>query len=525
MEAKIEMNNDVHEIKQLDGTRIGFILKGIVVGILVGFVVSLFRLGIEKIGEQVVHLYQTFHEKPFWMIPWFLFSLVLAYLLGRLIKSEPAIKGSGIPQVEGQLQGQLEIHWFPVLWKKFIGGILAISPGLFLGREGPSIQLGAVVGQGYSQWRQSTKSEEKILISSGASAGLAAAFNAPIAGLLFVLEEVHHSFSPLVWLTSFSAAISANFVSLHFFGLQPVLYIGPVKSLPLEYYWTLVLLGVLLGLLGWIYQKTLLSLPKVYGKIKGLSSNYYGFVPFILILPIGYFFPHLLGGGNQIVLALGNQPATIWALVGLLVLRFVFSMVSYGSNLPGGIFLPILTLGAIIGTLYGSLLVQYVGMDPIFVKNFLIFSMTGYFTAIGKAPLTAIILVTEMVGNFSHLMSLGVVALVSYITIDSLGGKPIYESLLERLVPSKVSNIRGHKTIIELPITAESSLDDTMVRDFVWPKQMLLTSIRRGESEILTHGDTVMHVGDVLIILTDEKLAYQVKKEIYQKTLPNDLVN
>ena len=457
------MNNDVHEIKQLDGTRIGFILKGIVVGILVGFVVSLFRLGIEKIGEQVVHLYQTFHEKTFWMIPWFLFSLVLAYLLGRLIKSEPAIKGSGIPQVEGQLQGQLEIHWFPVLWKKFIGGILAISPGLFLGREGPSIQLGAVVGQGYSQWRQSTKSEEKILISSGASAGLAAAFNAPIAGLLFVLEEVHHSFSPLVWLTSFSAAISANFVSLHFFGLQPVLYIGPVKSLPLEYYWTLVLLGVLLGLLGWIYQKTLLSLPKVYGKIKGLSSNYYGFVSFILILPIGYFFPHLLGGGNQIVLALGNQPTTIWALVGLLVLRFVFSMVSYGSNLPGGIFLPIL--------------------------------------------------------------SLGVVALVSYITIDSLGGKPIYESLLERLVPSKVSNIRGHKTIIELPITAESSLDDTMVRDFVWPKQMLLTSIRRGESEILTHGDTVMHVGDVLIILTDEKLAYQVKKEIYQKTLPNDLVN
>ena len=270
-------------------------------------------------------------------------------------------------------------------------------------------------------------------------------------------------------------------------------------------------------------SKTLLSLPKVYGKIKGLSSNYYGFVSFILILPIGYFFPHLLGGGNQIVLALGNQPTTIWALVGLLVLRFVFNgFLRFES--PGGIFLPILTLGAIIGTLYGSLLVQYVGMDPIFVKNFLIFAMAGYFTAIGKAPLTAIILVTEMVGNFSHLMSLGVVALVSYITIDSLGGKPIYESLLERLVPSKVSNIRGHKTIIELPITAESSLDDTMVRDFVWPKQMLLTSIRRGESEILTHGDTVMHVGDVLIILTDENSLTKSKRDL-SKTLPNDLVN
>ena len=115
------MNNDVHEIKQLDGTRIGFILKGIVVGILVGFVVSLFRLGIEKLANKSFICIKRF-TKNLLMIPWFLFSLVLAYLLGRLIKSEPAIKGSGIPQVEGQLQGQLEIHWFPVLWKNLSVG-------------------------------------------------------------------------------------------------------------------------------------------------------------------------------------------------------------------------------------------------------------------------------------------------------------------------------------------------------------------------------------------------------------------
>ena len=230
-----------------------------------------------------------------------------------------------------------------------------------------------------------------------------------------------------------------------------------------------------------------------------------------MILPIGYFFPHLLGGGNQIVLALGNQPTTIWALVGLLVLRFVFNgFLRFES--PWWYFLAYSNFRCHYRNIVWQSTCPIRRDGSNFCEKLLIFAMAGYFTAIGKAPLTAIILVTEMVGNFSHLMSLGVVALVSYITIDSLGGKPIYESLLERLVPSKVSNIRGHKTIIELPITAESSLDDTMVRDFVWPKQMLLTSIRRGESEILTHGDTVMHVGDVLIILTDEKLAYQVKK-------------
>ena len=109
------MNNDVHEIKQLDGTRIGFILKGIVVGILVGFVVSLFRLGIEKLANKSCICIKRF-TKTLLMIPWFLFSRACLFIR-RLIKSEPAIKGSGIPQVEGQLQGQLEIHWFPVLWK------------------------------------------------------------------------------------------------------------------------------------------------------------------------------------------------------------------------------------------------------------------------------------------------------------------------------------------------------------------------------------------------------------------------
>jgi H+/Cl- antiporter ClcA len=518
------MTKKTHDIKQLDGTRIGFIIKGLVVGILVGFVVSLFRLSIETLGSLVVTCYKYFREQPVWLIPWLLLSLFLAWFVGRLVKSDENIKGSGIPQVEGQLQGQLTVAWFSVLWKKFLGGVLAISAGLFLGREGPSIQLGAVVGQGYSRWLKSNKSEEKILISSGASAGLAAAFNAPIAGLLFVLEEVHHSFSPLVWLTSFAAAITANFISLNFFGLKPVLYIGKITALPLRYYWTLIVLGILLGGLGLVYQKVLLALPTLYGKIKYLPAHFYGVVPFLLVIPIGYYFPEILGGGNQIVLALGELTPSLWILLGLLGIRFIFSMVSYGSNLPGGIFLPILTLGAIIGALYGSLLVQFAGLEPIYIKNFLIFAMAGYFTAIGKAPLTAIILVTEMVGNFSHLMSLGVVSLVSYVVIDSLGGKPIYETLLERLVKPREKDIHGLKTIIELPVTAESTLDDTMIRDFEWPQEMLLTSIRRGESEILTHGDTVMHVGDVLIILTNEQIAHQVKEEIYKKTLPHYLV-
>lgn len=503
--------------KQVDKTQLYYILKGILVGLLTGGVVSLFRLTIERLGELTQKMYLLSQKQSWYLLLLLVTSIGAAFFVGFLIKSDSNIKGSGIPQVEGQLQGELTVSWFSVLWKKFIGGVLSVGSGLFLGREGPSIQLGAVVGEGTSYFLHSPSAEKKILISSGASAGLAAAFNAPIAGLLFVLEEIHHSFSPLVWLTSFTSAITANFVSLYFFGLKPVLSLGEIPSLPFNYYGYLVLLGVVLGILGFIYQRVLLNLPKIYCQLP-FPTHFYGFVPFLLVLPIGYFWPTTLGGGNQLIIASGHAIYPLTFIFGLFVLRFFFSMISYGANLPGGIFLPILTLGALIGCFYGTMLVQLTGMNSMYVKDFIVIAMAGYFTAIGKAPLTAIILVTEMVGSLNHLMPLGVVSLFAYIVNDLLGGNPIYESLLERLLQQQKQPILVGKTTFEFPITAESSLDGRMVRDFNWPNHMLLVSIIRGNKEILTHGDTIMTIGDILVILTDEQHLLSVRKAILDRS-------
>lgn len=108
--------------------RVVYLAKGILVGLSAGFIVSLFRLGIEFILETVVESYHYMQEQPIWLIPWVIFSVVAAVIVGKLVKSEPNIKGSGIPQVEGQVQGIISLSWWPVLWKKFIGGLLAIDP-------------------------------------------------------------------------------------------------------------------------------------------------------------------------------------------------------------------------------------------------------------------------------------------------------------------------------------------------------------------------------------------------------------
>ena len=340
------------------------IIRAVLIGLVTGLVVSLFRLSIQTVLKWTLVAFKYFHTHPLWLISWAIGAIVLALILGHITQKNPNIKGSGIPQVEGQLMGEFDEKWWPVLWRKFFGGILSIGPGLFLGREGPSIQLGATVGQGIAETGQVTAVERRVGIASGAAAGLSAAFNAPIASSMFILEEVYHNFSPLVWLSVFISALCSNMVSMQFFGLKPDLNVPHESVFPLNQYWQLLLLGLLLGGLGRLYQVVILQLGKWTRKVKWFKPAWYPVVPFLLMMPIAWYWPVTLGGGNELIVNLARmQPVLLW-LAWLFVLRFVFSMISYASELPGGIFLPILTLGAVFGALYSAVMASF-GLVPI----------------------------------------------------------------------------------------------------------------------------------------------------------------
>ena len=482
-----------------------YIAIGAIIGILVGTTVSLFRLFLGKTLEGVVTVYSYLQESPQWIPVWFLFSMVMAVILGQIVKSDPDIKGSGIPQVELQLQGKMDMNWWSVCWKKFVAGSISIGSGLLLGREGPSIQLGASVAQGVAEGLNSNRVQKNIFISSGAGAGLAAAFNAPIAGLMFVLEEVHHTFSPLVALTTLTAAIVSNFVSLNIFGARPSLNLGNDQLFPMTHYGYVTVLGIVLGLFGWIYHHYTLQLPAIYGKLFPFIPNYYYcIVAFIAIIPLGLWNPHVLGGGGEMILELLQENHTVQFLAFLFILRLFYSMLSYGTGLPGGIFLPILSLGALLGLVYAEVLIQFFGVDPSLRVSFVFFAMAGYFAAIGKAPLTALLLVTEMVGGLNQLMPLGICTLTAYIVADFLKMGPIYEILAERLDSEHPHETKGKRTTFEVPIMVESPLVGKMIRDIPWPKDIVIATVRRGAKEEITRGDTILRPGDILIVVCDE---------------------
>ncbi len=488
--------------------RLKLVFEGIGVGIITGLLIVLYRYTLEKAGIFLTEVYNTISIKPILILPWIMALIIVGYIVGLMVKHEPMISGSGIPQVEGVLLRKLDMTWWRVILGKFIGGVLSIGSGLSLGREGPSVQLGAAVGQGFSKIFKRVKIEEKYLITSGASAGLAAAFNAPLAGVMFALEEVHKNFSPLVLLSALSAALSADFVASGFFGLKPIFTLKNLAVLPLKFYFYIILLGILLGILGVLFNKIILKAQDLYIAQTWLPKEMRIIVPLLISVILGILLPQVLGGGHELITSLITNNFSLTVLVVLVLVKFLFTMASFGSGAPGGIFLPLLAIGALIGNAYGIVLVHFVHFDSIYINNFIILAMAGYFTAVVRAPITGTILITEMTGSFSHLLSLAVVSIVAYIVADVLASKPIYEALLEKILKDKGEKIsianKKDKAILEFAVCMGSYLDGKQIKEVRWPSNCLLVAVKRGENEILPKGDTIISSGDYLIVLTNE---------------------
>lgn len=410
------------------------ITEGLCVGLIGGFIVLLYRVALTFAGNWLIKILSYIKGNPFRCAVWFLILMALAWIVGRLVKWEPMISGSGIPQVEGEVSGRLSQNWKRVLPAKFAGGFLCMLGGLSLGREGPSIQLGAMAGQGISRALGRGKREEKFLMACGASAGLSAAFHAPLAGMMFAVEEIHKTFSIPILLPVMTASVTADYIASHILGLDPVFHFQITEYLPQNYYWLLILLGILVGVSGVFYNWGMLKAQELYRKIPLLKETGRLLIAFLTAGVLGLVMPSVLGSGSGLIASLTKGEMVLGMVVLTLVVKFLFSAVSFGSGAPGGIFFPLLILGALLGAVFAMTGAEFFGLDPVYINNFVLLGMTGFFTAIVRAPLTGIILLFEMSGSISQMLSLSIVSVTAYIVATLMRSEPIYDSLLKRIL-------------------------------------------------------------------------------------------
>ncbi len=481
--------------------RLSLIWKAALTGVAVALVVIAYRIVLGRLESLSFQLYGYAKNNPIFLPLVFIVLGIMGYGVGKLVEKNRAISGSGIPQVKGTILGYFNYNWFNTLWSKFLGGAIAIFAGLSVGREGPSIQLGACVAEGLGNRLCDSRTERNYLIAGGASAGLAAAFNAPLAGVVFAVEELFTYISPLILLVTMVSAIVAGSIARLIFGAHPVLAFPIQDALPLSSYWMICLLGIILGGAGSLYNLVLLKTQKLYKKVSNTRIRV--MIPFFLAGLLSLVFPAVLGGGHAAMEYL-NLSSGLGFLTVLFLVKFIFSMISFGSGAPGGIFFPLLILGAIIGALFGTFSILYLGLDSAYMNNFIILAMTGFFSAIVRAPLTGIVLLLEMTGSFTSMLPLALVAIIASTTADLLKSTPIYHSLLENQRKEAGSaNLpdAGQTTTVEMVVHHGSLASDNRVKDLDLPDNCLLIGIRRDGKEIIPRGDTLIRANDYIIFL------------------------
>ncbi|MGN0940791.1 MAG: ClC family H(+)/Cl(-) exchange transporter [Selenomonadaceae bacterium] len=438
-----------------------------------------------------------------------LLLLALAVALWQIVKTEPMTSGSGIPQIKGILLGYMSMNWLRVLVLKIIGGVLAIGAGMSLGREGPSVQIGASAGQGIGELTKRTRTETRLLITAGAGAGLAAAFNAPLAGVMFCLEELTKTFSPLVLMATVAATATATAVTHMVFGLTPVFHFDALPVMPIAYIVPLMLLGLFVGALGQTFNKGLFISLNLYQR-SPLKSWQKPLVPLVAAAILGYVLPAVLGGGNKLVDTLVTTDFSVAWLIIIFVVKYLLTMVSFGSGVPGGIFLPMLVLGAVGGAIFAKALV-FIGLIPAdYAANFIVFGMAAYFASVVRSPITGSVLVMEMTGSFQHLMSLIAVSMAAYLAADLMRGMPVYDALLDRSlgIAKKIkAAVKRHRhlSVVEFIVGEGSDVDSHTVAEVKWPRGSLLVSVRRGDEELVPTGALALRAGDFLYVLIEDR--------------------
>lgn len=493
--------------------------RAALVGILSGGIAVLFQLSLDAVERTRIIALSSLHSFPKW--GWLVLpgaSAILAAIAGYLTERfAPSASGSGIPHIRAVLQRKREIDWRRLLPVKFFGGILSLGAGLSMGREGPTVQMGAAAGEALAEKLGMDHRSRRNLIASAAGAGLGAAFNAPLAGFIFVVEELQRELSPLTFVSALIASVTAVAISRIFTGQLPSFHIHnypfpPITALPL-----FAVMGLVSGYAGVFFNYALLRTVRYSQQLRLKLWQKAAIAGGITGLA-GWWLPEALGGGHRIAESIlrGNFVTTdvVPFLLILLVGKFALTLIGYASGAPGGIFAPLLVFGAIIGILFGQLSVFIFPNTSATPAAYAVIGMASMFTAIVRAPLTGIVLILEMTGNQEQLFALILACLIAYLVAEHARSTPIYDALLEidlQRDKSETPTVSSEPHLILITVASHSVMDGVRIQDLKLPTNTVFISVRRGSEELIATSEIELIAGDHILIATHRELEAEIR--------------
>ena len=484
--------SEIDEYLHLRQERRALFPRAVLVGLGAGAVAVAFRVVLAYGDGARTLLVRWAHAWPAvgWVAPVVWGAAGAAASVALVRRFAPETTGSGIPHLQAVLHRLRELRPGRVLPVKFVGGVLALGSGLVLGREGPTVQLGGAVGAAVADRVGRGRRDRQTLIAAGAGAGLAAAFNAPLAGLMFVLEEVQRDFRPLVFGAAFLAAAVANVLARFASGQFPVFAVAsfPVPDLALLPGFAVV--GVAAGGLGAAFNRALVGALDLFGRVPDRWAVAAAGAVGAVVGAVAWVAPTAVGGGHDLAETVLDGRIALAAVPLWFGLRFVLTVGSYGTGAPGGIFAPLLVLGALVGLGVGQgaqALFPAAVTDP---GAFAVVGMAAYFAAVVRAPLTGLVLIVEMTGNYALMLPLLVACFCAYVVAEALGSPPIYEALLERDLARGGLARPAEPVVVEVEVQPGAPFAGRSLREIGLPQGCVVVRVREGGREWVPQAGT-----------------------------------
>lgn len=409
-------------------------------GVVIGFVGGAFRWCLQIADGWRVDLVDWAHQLPGpgWLVPMAM-AAIGAALAALVVRWVPLAAGSGIQHVEAVYRGTAKPPGLLLLPAKFIGGVLAIGSGLVLGREGPTVHMGAVIGAQAARRAGLADRDVRMMQTALGGAGLAVAFNAPIGGALFTLEEATKSVRLRTVLATLFSAATAVACSRLILGDRPDFQVDPVAATSTTLIPVFVVFGLVTGCLGAGYSRLVLSFLDGVSAVPRIPTVVKATVIGALIGLVAFVDPDAVGGGDSLTqLIVGGGALALPLALGYLVVRLVAGPLSYAAAVPGGLFAPLLAVGALWGVLFvGGLNMVLPNVNQSLVVPMAIVGMAAFFGAVVRAPVTAIVLVIEMTASTSLAVPMLAATAAAVLVAELLKSPPIYDSLRARMPEEK----------------------------------------------------------------------------------------
>lgn len=409
-------------------------VAGIAVGLIGGAFTWILELSFEYLRATLSWLHR---ETPNLPIPGWLIAMVIAAGLAAsarlLVRLAPTAAGSGIQHVEAVMRGEAKPAPFRVLPVKFFGGLLAMSSGMALGREGPTVQMAAVLGNSFASLFRLSPQDRAMLYTAVAGAGLAVAFNAPLAGAAFVIEEVAHAVTLRRITVTLTAIGTSVFVFRLIFGNDAQFVVTDIHLNGVVELCLLTLLGAVLGLGGALYNKTVLAFLAVADHLRRIPPELKAGAIGAMVALAGWIDLGWVGSGERQVQIILNGDLAMGGIVVLFLIRWILGPLSYAGGTPGGLFAPLLLLGASAGALFSGAAGALMAGSVSTTAAFAMVGMAALFAGVVRAPLTGVLLIVEMTQSVALMVPLLLASVSAVLVATVLGSPPIYDTLRERM--------------------------------------------------------------------------------------------